>query len=438
MKLITTPGKPLLGDIALPGDKSLSHRAVLFAALADGESVIENFLMAGVTQVMLEALTSLGVDWTMQGSQLVIHGRGLGGLRLPAAPINCGNSATTMRLLAGALAAAGIPALLDGSPGLRRRPMGRIVAPLQAMGVPIQASHGGTAPLRLEARAESQLLHAINYPLPVSSAQVKTCLLLAALAADGACILHEPQPSRDHTERMLAIMGVDIQADGEQVRLAPSLPLRLRPLRLLLPGDISSAAFLIVATLITSGSQITFRDVLLNPTRTGLLEALGAMGAEIRVENRTERGGEPVGDIIVAHSRLRGTVVDGPLVVRMIDEFPAFAIAAAYAKGHTVVRGASELRRKESDRIAALCRGLGALGVDVEEAPDGFSIQGVGALRGGKVSPSGDHRLAMAFGVAGLAAGETVTVEAAEIIAESYPEFVSALRSLGAGVRLVA
>ncbi len=436
MKLISTPGNSIHGELTLPGDKSLSHRALLFAALAHGESVIDNFLMAGVTKVMLDALKSLGVDWEFKGGRLIVQGRGLNGLKPPAASIQCGNSATTIRLLTGALAAAGVPAVLDGSPGLRRRPMKRIVTPLQEMGVPIEASGEGTAPIRLEARLKNQLLRAVDYRLPVSSAQVKTCLLLAALAADGTCILHEPQPSRDHTERMLAMMGVNIQAEGRQVKLTPSQPTQLRPLHLSLPGDISSAAFLIVAALITPGSQITLRDVLLNPTRTGLLDALRAMGGEITVQNISERGGEPVGDITVTHSRLHGTQVDGPLVVRMIDEFPAFAVAAAYAHGRTDEREAAELRNKESDRIAVLSRELRALGANIEESRDGFTIQGDGALRGGLVNPSGDHRLAMALAVAGLAAQQTVTVQAAEIIGESYLDFVSGLQSLGAGMRL--
>lgn len=420
----------------MSGDKSLSHRAALFAAMAQGDSVVDNFLVAGVTQVMLEALTSLGISWKLEGSQLIVRGKGLGGLRPAQESIYCGNSATTIRLLAGALAACGVPAVLDGSPGLRRRPMRRIVAPLQAMGVPIRASDEGTAPLTLDARFANQPLRPLDYTLPVASAQVKTCLLLAALAADGPTTLREPEVSRDHSERMLASMGIDIQVEDRCVTLVPPSKQHLNPFQMNLPGDISSAAFVVVAALITPGSRIVLHDILLNPTRTGLLDALRAMGAEIEIQSMRERNGEPVGDICVSHSNLKGIQVDAPLAVRMIDEFPAFAIAAAFARGRTLVRGAEELRQKESDRIGALCRELGALGVGIIETPDGFSIHGASGLRGGLVSPSGDHRLAMALAVGGLAADGPVVVKGAEVIAESFPNFPEALRSLGADARL--
>ncbi len=436
MKLVVSPGKPLQGSLTLAGDKSLSHRAALFAALAQGDSFIDNFLVAGVTQVMLEALTSLMVNWELVGSQLTIHGKGMDGLKPIDEAIHCGNSATTIRLLAGALAAAGVPAVLDGSPGLRGRPMRRIVSPLQVMGVPIRASDGGTAPLFLDARPADLPLRPLDYTLPVASAQVKTCLLLAALAADGPTTLHEPELSRDHTERMLASMGVDIQVGGNRVMLEPPSHRRLDPIQINLPGDISSAAFLMVAATITPGSQIILRDILLNPTRTGLLDALGEMGADIEIQSLREQNGEPVGDVCVSYSDLRGIEVDGALAVRMIDEFPAFAIAAAFAHGRTLVRGATELRHKESDRITGLCRELGALGVAVIEAPDGFSIQGGTRPRGRLVTPSGDHRLAMALAVAGLASDGQLAVQDAEIIAESFPNFAETLRSLGADVRL--
>lgn len=431
MELTVNPGRSLSGSLSMPGDKSLSHRALLFAALARGESVIDNFLVAGVTQAMLEALTSLGVRWQLDGSRLSVDGQGLEGIRAPITSLHCGNSATTMRLLTGAIAATGLPVVLDGSPGLRRRPMNRIVRPLQSMGAPIEATPEGTAPLRLGFRPSHQPLRGLDYTMPVASAQVKTCLLLAALVADGPTTLHEPEVSRDHSERMLSGMGVDIKAGDTHVTITPLAGAHLKPLRLALPGDISSAAFLIVAGLISPASEITLCDVLLNPTRTGLLDALKGMGARIQLQPKGERGGEPVGDLIVSHSSLTGTEITGSLAVRMIDEFPAFAIAAAFANGQTVVRGAEELRHKESDRIAALCAELRQLGVRVDDAPDGFCIQG-GFPRGGKVRSSGDHRLAMALAVAGLGAQGPVTVQDAEIIAESYPGFVHAFQSLGA------
>ncbi len=443
MKLTIVPGTPLRGTAAVPGDKSLSHRAVLFSAMADGVSRVENFLVSGVTRVMLEALSALGVEWKLDGDVLTVHGRGLGGLRSPNQPLNCGNSATTIRLLAGALAAAGIPAVLDGSPGLRRRPMARIVEPLQRMGVPVEASLEGTAPLVLRRRPD-QKLRALVETLPVASAQVKSCLLLAALAADGKTVLREPGPSRDHTERMLSSMGVQITSREIQsenlttgcvfeTTLEPPA-VALRPLHLSLPGDISAASFLIVAASITPGSEVSIPGVGLNPTRTGLIDALRAMGADIQVQNESEQAGEPVGDLLVRSAGLRGTQVSGALVVRMIDEFSVFGAAAAAAGGETVVRDASELRYKESDRITTLCQELRALGVSATEAEDGFVILG-GKPDGGQAQAHGDHRLAMSMLVTGLAAREAVTVEGAEMINESFPGFVGTLRSLGANVQ---
>jgi 3-phosphoshikimate 1-carboxyvinyltransferase len=311
------------------------------------------------------------------------------------------------------------------------------------MGVDIESS-AGCAPLTL--KPSPRLLNAIDYTLPVASAQVKSCLLLAALAAGGPSLLREPGPSRDHTERMLRRLGVEVRSEavdlngsfGDQgsvayvTHLIPPDPLRLKPFEVHLPGDFSAAAFLIVAALVTPGSEITLRGVGLNPTRTGLLEALGGMGAEIQIINQMERDGEPVGDLLVRHSRLQGGRVAGDLVVRMIDEFPAFAVAAACAGGRTEVAQAGELRHKESDRIASLAGELRKLGVPVSETPDGFAIQGGAGIRGGLVEAHGDHRLGMALVVAGLAAQEPVTVQGTSIIAESFPGFLQALSSLGA------
>jgi 3-phosphoshikimate 1-carboxyvinyltransferase len=442
-QLTVAPSGVLRGAYALSGDKSLSHRAALFAAIAEGESVIENFLVAGVTQAMLDALTALGVAWALDGTTLQVHSPGIRGWQAPLAPIDCGNSATTLRLLAGALAAAGIPAVLDGSPGLRRRPMGRIVAPLGKMGVPILASPEYTAPLVLLARRPGQRLLALEYDLPVASAQVKSCLLLAALASEGETVLREPGPSRDHSERMLAGWGIPVETSQikagsqtlYQTRLTAPLELKLPPIRGVLPGDISSAAFLIVAALIAPGSEITLPNVGLNPTRTGLLDALLAMGAQIEIKAETLRFGEPAGDLDVQASRLRATRIAGPLVVRMIDEFPAFAIAAAYAHGTTTVTGAEELRHKESDRISALCGELRALGIAARESPDGFTISG-GLVAGGQAESHGDHRLAMALALAGLASQQPVQVSGAELLAESFPAFAEVLAGFGAKINL--
>jgi len=436
MKLEINPAESLQGECTLPGDKSLSHRVALFAALAEGESRMENFLRAGVTQAMLESLSGLGVDWTLEGETLIVQGRGPSGLHSPMEALNCGNSGTTLRLLAGALAGANVSCILDGSEGLRARPMGRIIKPLREMGVPIQAAPGDVAPLRIESRAGDMPLRALEITLPVASAQVKTALLLAGLGAEGTTDLREPGPSRDHTERLLASMGVEIMRGPQDYRVRldpPDAP--LQPLNLSLPGDISSAAFLIVAALIVPGSDLLLKGIGLNPTRVGLLEALQTMEARIEIQNLTEVHGEPKGDIRIQASGLKGIRVEGPLVVRMIDEFPVFAVAAALADGQTVVSEAEELRHKESDRISTLCRELQSMGVNIKEKHDGFVIEGGLRPRGAvQVQSHGDHRLAMALTVAGLAAEEPTVVEGAEIIEESFPDFQAILRELGAEV----
>ncbi len=432
LDLSVSAAAPLSGELRLPGDKSLSHRAALFAALAEGESVIGRFLVSGVTRAMLDALTALGVAWRLEGDRLTVTGRGLRGLATPAAPLHCGNSATTLRMLAGALAAAGTPATLDGSAGLRRRPMNRVTDPLAAMGVPV-ATADGCAPLTFAARDAARPLRALDYTLPVASAQVKSCLLLAALAADGPTTLREPGPSRDHTERMLAAMGAEIRSEAPlSVRVAP-LARPLAPLRLELPGDISSAAFLLVAAALVPGSSVLVRDVGVNPTRTGLLDALSAMGARVRIEAPRLSAGEPVGDIRLEAAPLRAVRIAGDTVVRMIDEFPVFALAACFADGVTEVHDAEELRYKETDRISVLCGELRRLGVRLDERRDGFSIRG-GTLAGGVCEAHGDHRLAMSLALAGLAAPAPVTVRHAEILSESFPDFAPQLRTLGATV----
>ncbi len=436
MNLVVTPATSLHGELRLPGDKSLSHRAALFAALAAGQSRIDNFLDAGVTRAMLQALSGLGVSWQLETGTLLVEGAGLRNWHPPQGPLDCGHSGTTMRMLAGALAAAGLPAVIDGSAGLRRRPMERVVAPLRAMGVPIESAPGGGAPLVLHRRPESQRLRGLEHELSVASAQVKTALLLAGLAADGPTTVIEPGVSRDHTERLLASMGARLsQGNGHRAVLEPPVS-PLSPLDIQLPGDFSTAAFLIVAALVVPGSHLRLVGVGLNPTRTGLLDALGAMGGHIAIHNLRERHGEPLGDLVVRHTHLQGARIDGSLAERMIDEFPAFAVAAAVASGATRVSGAAELRHKESDRIAALSQGLQALGVALRARPDGFEISGGARLQGGRVPSFGDHRMAMALAVAGLAAEAPVLVEGAELIGESFPGFAGALQTLGAQVAM--
>ncbi len=438
MKLTVTPGVPLRGTCCLPGDKSISHRAILFSAMAEGRSVIDHVLVSGVTKPLLAAIRECGISWTLEGERLTVQSPGWRRWQPPQKALDCRNSATTIRLLAGALAAAGIPAMLDGSPGLRKRPMNRLLEPLRLMGVTIRGSGDDRAPLTLSGRPSDMPLLNPALTLPVASAQVKTALLLAGLAAEGCLVLSEPTLSRDHTERMLRGLGVKVDTSvkpgGQAVhRLSPPKG-ALPPLQMTVPGDFSSAAFLMVAALITPGSEVTLTGVGLNPGRVGLLEALLEMGASIRVENRAEMAGEPVGDLTVRHSALKGIAIQGEQVVRMIDEFPVFAVAAAYASGRTDVRDAEELRHKESDRIAALGAELRGLGVSLTESKDGFFVTGGGLIRGHAAGSHGDHRLAMSLAVAGLAASGQMEVGGAEMIDESFPGFRAVLASLGARV----
>jgi 3-phosphoshikimate 1-carboxyvinyltransferase len=313
--------------------------------------------------------------------------------------------------------------------------MTRVVGPLREMGAAIEASAAGTAPLVLHPRRPEQSLRPLDYRMPVASAQVKSAILLAALAGEGPTTIREPGPTRDHTERLLGSMGAKVERHPSENRVTLHPPRGpLEPLALEIPGDFSSAAFLVVAATITPGSEVTLRGVGLNPTRTGLLDALAAMGADVRVERSEERHGEPAGDILVRASKLRGTAIAGELVVRMIDEFPALAVAAAFAEGATSIRQAEELRHKETDRIAVMCRELAAVGVRVTEHPDGLTIEGGVRVPGGEAASHGDHRVAMAMALTGLAAAGPVRVRNASIIAESFPGFALALHSLGAGV----
>ena len=413
-------GRPLQGRVTLPGDKSLAHRAALFAALAEGTSTVRNYPDSGVTRAMRGALESLGVPSSLDGGVLTLAGNGLRPFPHSGAVAECGNSATTIRLLAGAVAATRSSAVLDGSAGLRKRPMNRIADPLRLMGAAISTTDGH-APLTLAPAP----LHGVDYTLPVASAQVKSCLELAALGADAPVTLHEPGPSRDHTARMLRAMGATVVSAGLTETVHPASA--LHPLDGTLPGDISSAAFLLAAAAIVPGSRITVADVGLNPTRTGVLDVLSAMGARVSTMNERVEFGEPIGDVTLEAAPLHGVEIAGDLVVRSIDEFPALAAVAAFAEGDTAVRGAEELRYKETDRIAAIVAQLGALGADVAEHPDGFTVRGC-TLTGGTARANGDHRLAMSMAVCGLRA--PVSVEGAEILNESFPEFEPLLASL--------
>jgi 3-phosphoshikimate 1-carboxyvinyltransferase len=429
------------GENALPGDKSITHRAALLSSLAEGKSIVRNFVESGVTRVMLNALFQLGIDWELEDKTLTVQGKGIQGFNSTKEAIYCGNSATTLRLLTGAVAASGIETVLDGSRGLRKRPMNRIIGPLQLMGVNLYGKNG-YPPLVIS--KPTLPLKAINYTQSIASAQVKSCILLASLSAEGTTIIDEPGPARDHTERMLRMMGVDIQAkiisDSQNANyvyrtiINNQFPAQLKELNLTIPGDISAASFLIVATIIKPESELIIHGVGLNPTRIGLIEVLQDMGAEIMITETGEKDMEPFGDIFVRSSKLRGCTVEGPLVVRMIDEFPVFAIAAACAEGKTTVRDAVELRYKESDRIAVLCSELKRIGVSIIERADGFEIDGGHTLMGGIVDPHGDHRLAMSLAIAGLVTEKPVLVKGAEIINESFPNFTLIMKSLGANV----
>ena len=427
---IATRGAALRGELLVPGDKSISHRAVMLAALADGVSRIDGFLEGADTRATAAIFARMGVRIESPSTSCrIVHGVGVDGLRAPSGLLDCGNAGTGMRLLSGLLAAQPFDSLLAGDESLSRRPMNRVIEPLTRMGARIEAEDGGLPPLRIRG---GQRLHGIDFQSPVASAQVKSSVLLAGLFAQGETTVREPHPTRDYTERMLSAFGVELDHSPGFARLCGGQ--RLRATDIAVPADFSSAAFFIVAATLVPGSELRLRAVGLNPRRTGLLEALRAMGADIVEERAASRGGEPVADLVVRHAPLRGIEVPSELVPDMIDEFPALAVAAACASGATVVRGAAELRVKESDRIAAMAAGLRSLGVQVEERPDGAVIEG-GTLRGGAIDSLGDHRIAMAFAVAGQCADGGVAISDVANVATSFPGFDDLARQAGFGLR---
>ncbi|HUS83444.1 MAG TPA: 3-phosphoshikimate 1-carboxyvinyltransferase [Dehalococcoidia bacterium] len=422
-KRIASPRR-LSGSIAVPPDKSISHRAAILNAIAAGPAAVESFLPAADCLATLACLRLLGVSWTLQertnaGSDLAITGRGLAGLGESEDVLDARNSGTTMRLLAGLLAGRPFLSVLTGDESLRSRPMARIVEPLREMGAQVWGRNRGTlAPLAITGGR----LRGIHHRSPVASAQVKSAILLAGLQAEGDTLFEEPARSRDHTERMLRAMGADVKEEGVALRLSP-LAKDLTPLSLRVPGDFSAAAFWLVAAATHADAELTLPDVGVNPTRTGLLDALREMGAQVTVSNQRVTGGEPVADLKVRSGRLKGVVVEGPLVVRLIDEVPVLAVAAAMAEGRTVIRDVGELRLKESDRVKLIIQELKRMGARIDEEGDALVIEGTGRLNGAVCDSHGDHRLAMALAVAGLVAeGETV-VEAAEATDVSYPGF---------------
>ena len=422
------PGGALHGSTAVPGDKSISHRALILGAIADGETRVEGFLDAEDTLATLGAIRALGVRVEGSGTSLRIRGVGRDGLRRPAAPLDFGNSGTGMRLAAGLLAGQDFSSRLVGDASLSRRPMARIRDPLSQMGARIRTGAGDMPPI--EVGGGGTALRGIDYAMPVASAQVKSCLLIAGLYARGTTRVREPAPSRDHTERMLAAFGWPVERSGRSVTLTGGGVLRAPSIRV--PGDLSSAAFLMVGALIAPGSTLRLEGVGMNPTRTGVIDVLRAMGGSIEI--CTAPGGfsteEPTADLELRSSELRGIDIAPEQVPLAIDEFPVLCVAAACARGVTRVRGAAELRVKESDRLEAMAEGLRALGVRVRSVSDGMDIYG-GELSGGTVNSHGDHRIAMAFAMAGLRARERVRVEDCRNVDTSFPGFVDVAATLG-------
>lgn len=412
----------LRGTILVPGDKSISHRAVIFNALANGRAQITNFLTGADCLSTIACMQALGVAVERTGDSVIVSGRGLQGLREAAAVLDCGNSGTTIRLLTGLLAGLPFFSVLTGDASLRSRPQRRIVEPLRALGVSIDGRAGGDrAPLAVRGAPIS----GGRYDLSVASAQVKSALLLAALNGNAPLTLGGRIDSRDHTERMLGAMGVSLQVTPAAITVQPlERPDQLTPLSLQVPGDPSSAAFWWVAAAIHPDAELTTPAVCLNPGRSGALDVLRAMGADLSIANEHVAGNEPVGDVTVRSSALRATTIAGALIPRLIDELPVLAVAAACAEGTTVVRDAAELRAKESDRIATVVSGLQALGVAAEATADGFVIAGrPTGLRGAALASHGDHRLALTWAVAALAAQGTTTIAGADAVAVSYPTF---------------
>jgi len=416
------PSAGLEGHFAVPGDKSISHRSLLLGAISDGETVVRGFGRSGDTESTLAAVRALGVQVDDDGDTLTVHGVGLRGLQ--GATIDCGNAGTLARLITGLLAFQDGTFTLTGDESLSSRPMERVAGPLRQMGAEIDSTDG-----HLPLTINGKTLAAIDYELPVASAQVKSAILLAGLGAEGRTTVIEPQPTRDHTERMLRDAGVRVTARPSSVSVDP--PERLRLGSVDVPGDFSSAAPFIVAATLIPESRITIHDVNLNPRRTGLLDVLDRMGARVGIVARSRVGAEPVGDLEIRYAPLTAAEIGGDEVPLMVDELPLFALLAAHARGESRVRGAEELRHKETDRISAVVDNLRALGVRARATDDGFAITGVPTRpRGGKVDARGDHRIAMLGAVAGLASREGVEVQGAESVAVSFPGFFDLVRTL--------
>ncbi|MEJ2683126.1 MAG: 3-phosphoshikimate 1-carboxyvinyltransferase [Candidatus Sulfobium sp.] len=416
------------GEVSPPPDKSISHRAVILSSLSRGRSIVKNFLRAKDTLSTVGAFRRLGTDIREEDDTLIISGNGLHGLSEPHDVIDCGNSGTTIRLVAGVLSGNPFFSVLTGDDSLRTRPMARVIRPLGLMGAEIMARSDNRYP---PIAIRGGRLKPVTYPMPVASAQVKSSLLLAGLYAEGETVVSEPAKSRDHTERMLPAYGADLKVEGLRVIVKGGR--ELSPIDVEVPGDFSSAAFFVTASLIIPGSELMVKNVGINPTRTGLLEVLGKMGATIEMTNMREISGEPVADLYCrGTSRLHSVDVTGESIPSLIDEFPVLCVAAAAAEGTTTIRGAEELRVKESDRIEAMASELSKLGVEIEEYPDGLAIRGADFLRAAEVSSHGDHRIAMSLAVAALAAEGTTTIRGAGAVDISFPGFFDIIRGLTA------
>ena len=425
------PARTFAGEVRVPGDKSVSHRAVMLGAIANGETEVTGFLEAEDTRATLRAVRALGITVESDDAgSLRIRGAGREGLRRPAGPLDLGNSGTGLRLLAGLLAGHPFDSTLVGDESLSRRPMRRIAEPLARMGARVETAPGGTPPLTVQG---GQRLTGVEHRLEVASAQVKSCLLLAGLNARGRTRIEESAPSRDHTERMLAGFGYEVERSRDGVALAGGGELTGQTVSV--PRDLSSAAFFLVGACIAPRGRVRLPGVGVNPTRDGVLRILERMGASVSLENRRDSGGEPVADLVAGESRLKGIEIEGDLVALGIDEIPVLLLAAARAEGVTVVSGAAELRVKESDRLAAMEEGLRRLGVSVEARPDGLVVHGRGEpFRAARVASRGDHRIAMTFALAALAADGPIEIEDCENVATSFPGFTTEARAAGVEV----
>lgn len=426
------PSVGLSGSVRAPGDKSISHRSIMLGSLAEGVTEVSGFLNGEDCLATLRAFRTMGVEIEQQSdTALLIHGVGLHGLKAPSGALDMGNSGTSMRLMTGLMSGQSFDVTLIGDASLSTRPMRRVIKPLSAMGAVIHADTDGTPPLSIQG---GNKLVGKHYDMPVASAQVKSSILLAGLYAEGQTSVTEPAPTRDHTERMLRGFGYDVQTQGSHISLTGGGVLTATSIDV--PADISSAAFFMVAGSVTPGSDLLLVHVGMNPTRTGVIEILKRMGADISVQNERVVGGEPVADVRIRSANLQGIEIPQSLVPLAIDEFPALFIAATYAQGETVLSGAEELRVKESDRIQVMADGLQSCGVDAKPTPDGIIIQGGAGMRGGTVDSHGDHRIAMSFVMAGILADGEIRINDCANVNTSFPGFVEMARSVGVKVEV--